>query len=163
MKCRHVFHQACVDEWMQKGRNNCPTCRSTVCCSAIRSSRSNLEPVRVCNQQLKTLRWPKNVVLPLKSFPHNLFLHHILPVHGSSYRLIGPYQKRYYSALIERCQYAIMFFSCNCFSALCNNLYWVFGIESICIFHSLFDEDLFDISRSLLYVHITCIIRSGEY
>lgn len=29
MKCRHVFHQACVDEWMQKGRNNCPTCRST--------------------------------------------------------------------------------------------------------------------------------------
>lgn len=29
MKCRHVFHRTCVDEWMQKGRNNCPTCRST--------------------------------------------------------------------------------------------------------------------------------------
>ncbi len=30
MRCRHAFHKACVDEWMQKGRNNCPACRSMV-------------------------------------------------------------------------------------------------------------------------------------
>lgn len=30
MSCRHAFHQACVDEWLQTGRNNCPACRTTV-------------------------------------------------------------------------------------------------------------------------------------
>jgi len=30
MRCRHAFHKVCVDEWMQKGRNNCPACRSMV-------------------------------------------------------------------------------------------------------------------------------------
>ncbi|PPQ69306.1 hypothetical protein CVT24_001672 [Panaeolus cyanescens] len=29
MTCRHAFHKMCVDEWLQKGRNNCPACRST--------------------------------------------------------------------------------------------------------------------------------------
>ncbi|KDR73436.1 hypothetical protein GALMADRAFT_251097 [Galerina marginata CBS 339.88] len=29
MSCRHAFHKGCVDEWLQKGRNNCPACRST--------------------------------------------------------------------------------------------------------------------------------------
>ncbi|PPQ89111.1 hypothetical protein CVT25_006483 [Psilocybe cyanescens] len=29
MSCRHAFHKSCVDEWLQKGRNNCPACRST--------------------------------------------------------------------------------------------------------------------------------------
>ncbi|KAF9562155.1 hypothetical protein CPC08DRAFT_706880 [Agrocybe pediades] len=29
MSCRHAFHRTCVDEWLQKGRNNCPACRST--------------------------------------------------------------------------------------------------------------------------------------
>ncbi|KAH9483763.1 putative RING finger protein C4G3.12c [Psilocybe cubensis] len=29
MSCRHAFHKNCVDEWLQKGRNNCPACRST--------------------------------------------------------------------------------------------------------------------------------------
>ena len=23
MSCRHAFHQTCVDEWLQTGRNNC--------------------------------------------------------------------------------------------------------------------------------------------
>lgn len=30
MSCRHAFHKGCVDEWLLKGRNNCPACRSTV-------------------------------------------------------------------------------------------------------------------------------------
>lgn len=30
MSCRHAFHQTCVDEWLQTGRNNCPACRTTV-------------------------------------------------------------------------------------------------------------------------------------
>lgn len=29
MTCRHAFHKGCVDEWLQRGRNNCPACRST--------------------------------------------------------------------------------------------------------------------------------------
>jgi len=29
MTCRHAFHQTCVDEWLQTGRNNCPACRTT--------------------------------------------------------------------------------------------------------------------------------------
>jgi len=29
MRCRHAFHRACVDTWLQTGKNNCPACRST--------------------------------------------------------------------------------------------------------------------------------------
>ncbi|KAJ3504927.1 hypothetical protein NLJ89_g7679 [Agrocybe chaxingu] len=29
MTCRHAFHKNCVDEWLQRGRNNCPACRTT--------------------------------------------------------------------------------------------------------------------------------------
>ncbi|KAA1473861.1 hypothetical protein DENSPDRAFT_882348 [Dentipellis sp. KUC8613] len=28
MSCRHAFHKACVDQWLETGRNNCPACRS---------------------------------------------------------------------------------------------------------------------------------------
>ena len=28
--CRHAFHKGCLDEWLQKGKNNCPVCRSRV-------------------------------------------------------------------------------------------------------------------------------------
>ncbi|KAF9468743.1 hypothetical protein BDZ94DRAFT_1294288 [Collybia nuda] len=28
MSCRHAFHKACVDKWLETGRNNCPACRS---------------------------------------------------------------------------------------------------------------------------------------
>ena len=27
--CPHVFHQECMLEWLSRGNNNCPTCRST--------------------------------------------------------------------------------------------------------------------------------------
>ncbi|CAE6474436.1 unnamed protein product [Rhizoctonia solani] len=28
MNCKHMFHKACVDHWMEVGRNNCPACRT---------------------------------------------------------------------------------------------------------------------------------------
>ena len=28
-RCPHVFHQECMLEWLSRGNNNCPTCRST--------------------------------------------------------------------------------------------------------------------------------------
>ncbi|KAL7422512.1 hypothetical protein Q5752_003160 [Cryptotrichosporon argae] len=28
LRCRHAFHQECVDQWISQGRNNCPACRS---------------------------------------------------------------------------------------------------------------------------------------
>ncbi|CAE6497421.1 unnamed protein product [Rhizoctonia solani] len=28
MNCKHMFHQGCVDRWMETGRNNCPACRT---------------------------------------------------------------------------------------------------------------------------------------
>ncbi|KAJ7074534.1 hypothetical protein C8F01DRAFT_1100821 [Mycena amicta] len=28
LNCRHAFHQGCVDQWLETGRNNCPACRT---------------------------------------------------------------------------------------------------------------------------------------
>ncbi|KXL45217.1 MAG: hypothetical protein FE78DRAFT_148673 [Acidomyces sp. 'richmondensis'] len=27
--CKHVFHGACFDQWLQKGHLDCPLCRSS--------------------------------------------------------------------------------------------------------------------------------------
>ncbi|KAF1353907.1 hypothetical protein BDV97DRAFT_126681 [Delphinella strobiligena] len=27
VKCKHLFHRECIDEWLTKGRNSCPLCR----------------------------------------------------------------------------------------------------------------------------------------
>ena len=40
MTCRHAFHKGCVDTWLQTGKNNCPACRTTVCCLQCANNQS---------------------------------------------------------------------------------------------------------------------------
>jgi hypothetical protein len=28
LNCRHGFHKNCVDQWLSKGSNSCPACRT---------------------------------------------------------------------------------------------------------------------------------------
>lgn len=29
VKCNHLFHKECIDQWLTTGRNSCPLCRET--------------------------------------------------------------------------------------------------------------------------------------
>lgn len=29
LKCKHVFHESCLDNWFQRHHNNCPLCKAT--------------------------------------------------------------------------------------------------------------------------------------
>jgi E3 ubiquitin-protein ligase RHA2 len=31
MKCIHIFHTACLDEWYARGHNQCPLCKGEIC------------------------------------------------------------------------------------------------------------------------------------
>ncbi|WMV51355.1 hypothetical protein MTR67_044740 [Solanum verrucosum] len=30
LHCRHEYHATCIEEWLQRGKKNCPICRSSV-------------------------------------------------------------------------------------------------------------------------------------
>ena len=58
MSCRHAFHQTCVDEWLQTGRNNCPACRTTVRSKASVLPRDSLPPHLGCDNWCRQFHPP---------------------------------------------------------------------------------------------------------
>ncbi len=42
VKCNHLFHKECIDQWLTTGRNSCPLCRETGV-DAVKSENENEE------------------------------------------------------------------------------------------------------------------------
>ena len=81
MTCGHAFHKGCLDEWLQKGKNNCPVCRSrvgflfdpprTLLISLFREFQSTYNPCQLPN--LERIR-PLKGILDLLSKPSIIYM-----------------------------------------------------------------------------------------
>lgn len=59
LKCGHIFHTTCLEQWKSQGKNTCPTCRQYFDCSAFQVT---LSIFNTSAQSTSTLNLPPDVV-----------------------------------------------------------------------------------------------------
>ncbi|EJK76528.1 hypothetical protein THAOC_01705 [Thalassiosira oceanica] len=59
--CRHVFHQECMLEWLSRGNDNCPTCRSTFYVPTDIKAEDSFDEVEISLQERQLLAFKRSL------------------------------------------------------------------------------------------------------